>query len=720
MFPISQTAPIFLDASGALLDSGSIYIGTINLNPETNPITVYWDAAGTQPATQPLKTTGGYIVRDGKKALVYINGDYSVTIRNKKGAIVEYAPNSYSIASIIGILNSSSGSSLVAYLPAGTGAVLTDLQAKNRERVTPQDFGAGKGSGDDTAALQLYFNYINTSLGGATAGYTGTAGTRRAIIPAANYVIGGPINLGSYLDIDADERALFTAKSGYTGALFYSLVPYQIHWSGGIFQASANGAGGIWWMGNADYPTNPINLDQGKCIFENFEAKGFQDVFPVLVNRSAQMIVRNFKCDRNIHLIGRGTNLNTTSGAYSQVAPTAGYGGFADRTEIGPGWIASSDVMNTDFDAVICADNVHIKELLTVPIPRTGKECAWVNAWTNHSSDNVRYGGEPGSMNPVNFMGTCSATYPVTPSSVSITNSDIYNVESTSTTLAANITSSQTSITLVDGSKLPTSGTVFIGGEMITYFGRAGNTLSCNARNSLSSAHLAGDAVTCYVSSIIRFFFDVPNHINITNNRGCPDTGLLLSYHYGFSNYTTMINHVNSSLFKCNIKDNCFPGITGDFWEQFYASTIIDYERSRFLFSSVVTAGSPGNIRTVLDGIKCIRPKTYRLRAKLLADGSSGYGQALEGVLTINHYYDGANIVVNGAFIITANTVPPIGGAPSSLSTIAVKFVYTNGAFTAGNTAPIADKFIITPVLDVSATVGSVASTGGAVWEVMP
>jgi hypothetical protein len=48
------------------------------------------------------------------------------------------------------------GSSLVGYLPAGSGAVGTNVQAKLRQTVSVKDFGAtGNGTTDDTAAIQL-------------------------------------------------------------------------------------------------------------------------------------------------------------------------------------------------------------------------------------------------------------------------------------------------------------------------------------------------------------------------------------------------------------------------------------------------------------------------------------------------------------------------------------------------------------------------------------
>jgi hypothetical protein len=99
--------PIFTDKSGDPLDNGYLYFGEVNKNPETNPIQVYYDSAFTQPAAQPLRTSNGYVMRNGSPALIYAGSQFSVTIRDKNNALVIYSPVGYGVdpASISGSIN---------------------------------------------------------------------------------------------------------------------------------------------------------------------------------------------------------------------------------------------------------------------------------------------------------------------------------------------------------------------------------------------------------------------------------------------------------------------------------------------------------------------------------------------------------------------------------------------------------------------------------------
>ena len=143
--------PIFTDKSGSPLDKGYLYFGTANLNPETNPITVYYDSALTQPAAQPLRTSNGYVMRNGSPAIIYANSQFSVTVRDKNRAMVIYSPVGY------GILPGTSATSTdqITYNEGGTGAVSRILTSRLQDYVSVKDFGAvGDGTTDDTAAIQ--------------------------------------------------------------------------------------------------------------------------------------------------------------------------------------------------------------------------------------------------------------------------------------------------------------------------------------------------------------------------------------------------------------------------------------------------------------------------------------------------------------------------------------------------------------------------------------
>lgn len=85
---IQPTYPIFTDIDGQPLENGYVWIGTLNLDPQTNPIVVYWDAALTIPAAQPIRTIGGYLSNNGSPANIYAAQEYSIRVMNKNGSVI--------------------------------------------------------------------------------------------------------------------------------------------------------------------------------------------------------------------------------------------------------------------------------------------------------------------------------------------------------------------------------------------------------------------------------------------------------------------------------------------------------------------------------------------------------------------------------------------------------------------------------------------------------
>lgn len=90
--------PIFTDKGGDPLDNGYLYFGVAGKNPETHPVQVYYDISLTQPAAQPLRTSNGYVMRNGSPSLIYADSQFSVTVRDKSSSLVIYSPVGYGIA----------------------------------------------------------------------------------------------------------------------------------------------------------------------------------------------------------------------------------------------------------------------------------------------------------------------------------------------------------------------------------------------------------------------------------------------------------------------------------------------------------------------------------------------------------------------------------------------------------------------------------------------
>ena len=139
--PLTQLAPpypIFTDKNGDPLDAGFIYFGEPNLNPETNPIQVYYDRGFTQPVAQPVRTSNGYVMRNGSPALIYADSQFSVTVRNKNSELVIYSPVGYGVTPGIPFATFQNAARDVAALLADTQFTYA-AGVPNTIQVTPGD-----------------------------------------------------------------------------------------------------------------------------------------------------------------------------------------------------------------------------------------------------------------------------------------------------------------------------------------------------------------------------------------------------------------------------------------------------------------------------------------------------------------------------------------------------------------------------------------------------
>lgn len=200
---LSVPFPIFNDVDGDPLDAGYIYIGTVDLDPETNPIAVYFDVDLTVPAPQPIRTLNGYPSNSGTPARLYVNADdYSMTVRNKKNNLVYTSlsdTNRLPASSISGL-----DSSVVTFTQAGSGAASRTVQSKLREIVSVVDFGADPtGVLDSTSAIQ---SAIDTG--------------KRVYLPGGTYKVTSTLSSTSDLVMfgDGDQTVIDATDALFTGS----------------------------------------------------------------------------------------------------------------------------------------------------------------------------------------------------------------------------------------------------------------------------------------------------------------------------------------------------------------------------------------------------------------------------------------------------------------------------------------------------------------------
>lgn len=145
MLSLASPYPFFTDKAGDPLDGGYIYVGEVNQNPETAPVSVFWDEALTQPAAQPLRTLAGYIVRNGTPARVYVDGDdFSMTAKDKRKVVLFYEQSVAAVSSLRDSITNPSdpakGPGFIPFSPTLNYVVGTLGYAMQSRGLTVRDF----------------------------------------------------------------------------------------------------------------------------------------------------------------------------------------------------------------------------------------------------------------------------------------------------------------------------------------------------------------------------------------------------------------------------------------------------------------------------------------------------------------------------------------------------------------------------------------------------
>lgn len=216
-------APKFyeVDANGDPLALGKVYTYLTNTN---TPKATYTNSGAGTPNTNPV------ILDSAGRANIWLNTDalYRFEVYDQDDALIYGPIDSIGASVSYPALSASSGSSLISFLQAGSGAVARTVQSKLRDTVSVLDFGAtGNGTTDDAAA------FANAAARGLP-----------LRVPAGTYRIGSQVTFpaGSYLIGDGIENTIIAADDDVSPFLWTEASLSDIN-GGGISGMTIKGNG---------------------------------------------------------------------------------------------------------------------------------------------------------------------------------------------------------------------------------------------------------------------------------------------------------------------------------------------------------------------------------------------------------------------------------------------------------------------------------------------
>lgn len=182
--PVGGAAAQFFNNDGTVLSGGKLNTYTAGT---TTPATTYTTSAGSIAHSNPIVLNSAGRVPGSGEIWLTDGITYKFVLTDANDVLIATYDNIYGINNIAFPISATN----VNFLQAGTGAVVRTVQNKERDIVSVKDFGAvGDGTTNDTAAIQLAYNYVASQGGG------------RIIWPRATYYVPGTIIFGTNTETD--------------------------------------------------------------------------------------------------------------------------------------------------------------------------------------------------------------------------------------------------------------------------------------------------------------------------------------------------------------------------------------------------------------------------------------------------------------------------------------------------------------------------------------
>jgi hypothetical protein len=214
----------FSDNNGNPLSGGLLYTYAAGT---TTPQTTYTSISGVTANTNPVvldaagRVSGEIWLTEGQL--------YKFVLKNSAGVTIgtyDNVPGVVNSADIYAALAASSGSSLIGYQPAGTGAVATTVQTKLRQTVSVMDFAGidPTGVSDSTVGIQAAVTFARAQGGES----------RKLYWPRGTYLITNTIILGTnqYIEFDPGVTINFVPIDPLNTPMFVAANQSEVYLDG--------------------------------------------------------------------------------------------------------------------------------------------------------------------------------------------------------------------------------------------------------------------------------------------------------------------------------------------------------------------------------------------------------------------------------------------------------------------------------------------------------